>query len=84
MLGWTHVLAFLHRYTVLDVYIEKMQLLIPLDNLAPLVNPQKRILDFLAVFGWLVDADIDGEFIRPGFALQTKHKLAVLNVSDEL
>ncbi len=55
-----------------------MHLLIPLGNLAPLINPQDSVLDLSGVDPRLVDADMDGQALAAGFVAEPQDELAGL------
>lgn len=87
-MGWEwggkgDILALLKNRPVLDLDVEEVQLLVPLHDLAALVDPQQRVLDLLAALRGLVHADVNGQLSSARLILQPQHELGVLDGLDE-
>lgn len=69
-----HALALLEDWTALDVHVKEVDLLVPVGNLALLVDPEDCVLDALLQRGLaagFVDADVDRQLEPAGFLLKT-------------
>jgi len=71
---WENPLAFLEHRAVLDLDVEQVYFLISLGDFPRLINPQDGVLDFPSVRPWLVDADMDWQFLSTRFFSQAQHK----------
>jgi hypothetical protein len=75
--GRSHSLALLQHGPTLDIDIKQVDLLVSVGNLALLVDPQDGILYPVGVEAGLVDADMDGQLLAPGFFAQAQDKFAL-------
>ena len=86
-LHWVfYVPAFLQARATLNIDIEQVNLLIPLSDIALLVNPYQRILHFLLSslnLRWLMHADVDRQLRLPGLIQQAEDKFALPDTADE-
>ena len=71
-------IALLQHGAVLDLDVEKVQLLVAMGNVAMLVDPEERVLDLGAGRRGLVDADVDGEAMAPCLLSDAQDKLRLL------
>lgn len=56
-----------------------MDLLIPVHDLATVVDPKDGVLELVAVVGRLVDADVDAQLRATGLFPQAQDKLALVD-----
>ena len=60
-----------------------MYLLVPACDVSVLIDPNQSVLDFLALFGWLVDTHADGEFGGASCMLEAKDEGTGRHRSDQ-
>jgi hypothetical protein len=63
-------LALLQHRPAIDIHIKQMNLLIPVHDLATVVNPKHGVLELVAVVSRLVDTDVDGQLRATGLVLK--------------
>lgn len=66
-----YALAFLDDWPALDVHVKEVDLLVPVRNLALLVDPEDCVLDALRGLAGFMDADVDRQLFTAGFLLET-------------
>ena len=66
--------ALLQDRTAGEVDVEEVEFLVSAGDVAVLVDPDQRVLDFGAAVGGFVDADVDREAGGAGFMLQAEHE----------
>lgn len=74
-----YALAFFEDWTALDVDVKEVDLLVPVGNLALLVDPDDGVLDALGRLAGLVYTDMDRQLFAAGFILESSDKLAFLH-----
>lgn len=84
-----NALTLFEDWTVLNVHIKEMNLLVPVGDLAVFVDPEDGVFDAplslqrslrqraLGLRGFM-NADVDWQFFTAGFLLETLHKLTFL------